>query len=374
MSARLWVFSALDTWFFRDGAPFNAGEGSQSNVKGVFPPFMNTLQGAIRTVLAEGQGWTPEAPHRWPQELGTADHLGNLRLRGPYLMWGDDFLFAPPSTLLGVETRSLGATSYRFTLLHPGEPVECDVGEMRLPTPRMPLEGAKPLVAQWLTRVGMEAVLKGDEPPPEEVRSTSELWRFEPRVGIERNHATRTVEEGQLYSSFHVRPLKATQLGVLVAGIPDDWHPRAPVVARLGGEGRLARVEVRPPSCPDQGTVLPAMPVIKGRRDGRLRFTVTLVTPGYYDDTARAVRQGPPDMPGACISACIGKLQQTGGWDLLNKRPRPLRPLIPPGSTWFFEASETEHGAVRSLHGKCLGMATDYGFGQVIIGTWGDGV
>lgn len=367
MSARLWVFSALDTWFFRDGTPFNAGEGSQSNVKGMFPPFMSTLQGAIRTILAEERGWTPEAPHRWPKELGAADNLGELRLRGPYLMRGDDFLFPPPLTLLGVKEESSGSTTTRFTLLHPGEPVRCDLGDVRLPTPRPILEAAKPLTAQWLTRKGTEAVLRGDTPRANDVRSTSELWGVEPRVGIERQPASRTVEEGQLYSSVHVRPSKGTRLGVLVAEIDEGWHPGGPTVIRLGGEGRLARVEVRPPS-----SFLPEMPQIKTAADGKLRFTVTLITPGCYANMADAVRQGPPGIPGACISACIGKLPQMGGWDLLNKRPRPLRPLIPPGSTWFFEAHGAEHGAVQALHGECLGLATEYGFGQVIIGTWGD--
>ena len=127
MTEMLWMFSALDTLFFRDAAPFNSEEGGQSGVSGVFPTFMTTLQGAVRSALAYGQGWTPEKPQKWPQELGSHDKLGDLKLRGPYLMCNESYLF--PAPLFLMQKKLAGEISY--ARLVPGEKVECDLGMLR---------------------------------------------------------------------------------------------------------------------------------------------------------------------------------------------------------------------------------------------------
>lgn len=364
---KLWIFSALDTWFFRDGSPFNAEDGNQSGVESVFPPFMTTIQGAVRTALAESRGWTAELKEKWPQELGGPDDLGRLRLQGPYVFKGDhqgqDILFPAPLILIGKKSRESKDPTYRFVRLVPGDPVPCDLGIVRLPVPDSDLPGAK-LLPVWLTRQGLRAVLEGGLPQKEQVFTSSDLWTIEPRVGIERNADSRTAETGQLYSGSHVRPQSA-RLGAVVAGIEESWHPDRPTAVRLGGEGRLARVEVV-----ELSNLLPESPELKPGKDGKIRFALTLVTPGRYVNPAAAILQGPPDVPGECVSACVGKLQQVGGWDLANRRPRPLQPLVPAGSTWFFVVSKEKAEAVQDLHGKCLGALTEYGFGQVVIGTW----
>ena len=51
MSWQRWVFRFLDTCFFRDAAPFHAGEGGYTRVKSMFS-LLTTIQGAIRTSLA----------------------------------------------------------------------------------------------------------------------------------------------------------------------------------------------------------------------------------------------------------------------------------------------------------------------------------
>ena len=84
------------------------------------------------------------------------------------------------------------------------------------------------------------------------------------------------------------------------------------------------------------------------------------------------IRKGPANAPGRCVSACIGKPQLYGGWDLKNEEPRPLLPFLPPGSTWFFEARVEEKTNIEVLHGHCIDdeAAPSYGYGQILIGKW----
>jgi CRISPR-associated protein Cmr3 len=335
---------------------------------------MTTLQGAIRTSLALEQGWRPGLEHRWPEELGGPDDPGELQFRGPYLYLDGQPLYNAPLVLLA---RKHARESYdnrpkfEFIRLVPGPEVECDLGVLHLPVPAGILQGAGLPQGLFLTRSGMESVLKGKVPSDADVREKDFLWSEEHRTGLERDDQTRTAAESKLYNCIHVRPGHRLELVVLVTGIPGNWKIRTRRVVTLGGEGRLAEVRVEPAGSEDV-LPIPALPV--PGKDHKIRFTVTLVTPGWYDDPLRVILEGPPGVPGRCISACVGKVEQAGGWDLANQEPRPLVPLLPAGCTWFFETGEADIKKVAALHGHCLGDRSAYGFGQVVIGKWEEDV
>jgi len=361
--SKLWKCNALDSLFFRDSSPYNAGEGGQGQVAANFPPFMTTVQGAVRTALAAGQGWSPEEQHKWPEELGTPEDLGELNLKGPYLFKGEEVLF--PAPLLYLQKKE--GEKIACTFLVPGEKTKCDLGEKRLPQPVSPLKGAKAPGGYWLKKSGLEKVLAGQKPAEEDMQEQQSLWKTENRTGIGLDQDTRTTEDRMIYYCAQVRPEKDVTLGVVVSGVPEEWHRQVPPVVSLGGEGRLAEITVED----NRKNILPS-PVLTPE-GGRINFTVVLITPGYYEkNTGGVIKNGPPGIPGRCISACIGRIQQVGGWDIVNCRPRPLYPVIPAGSAWFFQAGEEEVDHIRSLHGKCLGMKTEYGFGQIVIGCWRD--
>lgn len=355
-----WTFRALDTFFFRDGTPFHQGEGGMVQPKGSFPPSIMTLQGAIRAGLARCQGWTPSHPERWPQELGTPDDLGDLRLAGPYLCYKGEYLFPAPLVLFGEKNEE-----WELTRLILGDPVDCDLGEqLRLPKLAKRIKGD--LFQGWLTKRGMEQVLAGELPDQTEIYSSSQLWKEERRVGLERNCETRTAEDARLYAITHIRPQAKLEMVVFTEGIPQEWEVPTQLTIPLGGEGRVASASI----VEAEERILPEMPPLPVDEEGILRFTVSLLTPGYYADPNHIILHGPEGVPGKCVSASIGKLQQIGGWDLKNRCPRPLYPLLPAGSTWFFEAPASELPAIQQLHGAMSGEKSLYGMGQLLIGTW----
>ena len=135
----------------------------------MFPPFITTIQGAIRTSLALEQQWRPGETVKWPKELGGPDDLGNLQLRGPYLLYGDEPYFPAPLLLLGKEGI--------YIRLVPGEPVECDLGSVRLPVPAQEPEGAKLLNGVYLTREGLGQVLEGVVPSQNTLKKHEFLCR-----------------------------------------------------------------------------------------------------------------------------------------------------------------------------------------------------
>ncbi|MCL5780129.1 MAG: hypothetical protein M1119_04200 [Firmicutes bacterium] len=365
-TTRIWRFHALDTFFFRDSSPFNAGEGGYTSVSGSFPPFMSTLQGAIRTALAYGQGWTPEKEESWPWQLGSHEDIGQLVLNGPYIQWNGQTLFPVPLFLM----RQRNGQTSQYTRLEPGkEAVLCDLGEKYLPQPVIRIKGAKLMEQAYIDKAGLGRVLNGEYPADDQIKEPEELWQPEYRVGIERNLNTRTAVDAKLYSCVHVRPTRGVALAVSVSGIPADWHDKVNSVFTMGGEGRLARSTIA-----SKQEMLPEIPALKISND-RVRFTLVLVTPAKFaapHKTREAIINGPPGAPGRCIAGCIGKVRQVGGWDMLKKLPRPLELFVPAGSVWFFEAPAANLEQIKELHGKCLGEKTNYGYGQVVIGKWGD--
>ena len=86
----------------------------------------------------------------------------------------------------------------------------------------------------------MKAVLGGRVPEAEDVVVDGALWSEEPRIGLERERASRTAMEGMLFSTRHVRLVRGVSLGMRVRGLPDGWEPPFGQLLKLGGESRLA--------------------------------------------------------------------------------------------------------------------------------------
>jgi CRISPR-associated protein Cmr3 len=364
LSIKLFSFQAVDTLFFREGIPFNAGEGGLSDIVSSFPPSILTLQGAIRTALALGCGWLPGDDSNWPQELGTSDSLGCLKLEGPYLKEKKKGVLFPAPLFLVAEKDNLP-----ILRLFPGHKFNSDLGEKRFPslspTHAQKYSGVKTLKDAWLTLSGMEKVISGGVPEKEDVLYSPQLWASESRIGIERDRQKRAAIDRKLYSLVQIRPFAELELMVRVRGLSEKLYENLPKAIPLGGESRLAYLEI----LSDEEKLLPDLPEFELTKD-KLRFTVSLLAPWIADtkkDAESIVYAGPPGIPGECISACVGRVSQLGGWDLKKNAPRALKPAIPAGSTWFYEAPIKNLERIVSFHGKCQNY---WGFGQIIIGRW----
>lgn len=368
MTTSIWEFKAIDTLFFRDSTPHNAGEGGGLGIKSIFPPYIFTLQGAIRAGLAMGQGWAPNGDISFPEELGDGDDLGEISFEGPYLKYGEDHLFTVPLNLVHKDLK-------QFSRVAPQEKsYDTDMGRVRLPILVESIKGAKSMNDFMIKEDVLNILLSGEKLTfsKEDFINKSKLWKEEERTGIAIEKATGTSKDGMLYFTSHIRPEPELSIAVKVKGINKEWLQKVPSVLALGGEGRMATVEIT-----DDKTIFPPMPELKTEA-GKIRFTVTLLTPGCVwpfetmqnttKDMEDLIKKGYPSIPGNCVSACIGKLKQVGGFDLKKREPRPLIPIIPPGSMWFYEGDAKDADTLKKLHGR---VVNPLGFNQIIIGNWG---
>lgn len=374
-------FTPADAWFFRDSRPYNEGEFSQSGVNSIFPPHAPTVVGALRAALARSNGWTGR--YDWPDGvkdvLGDGfEDLGTVEFFGPYLadMRDEELLVPAPLHLLGAPTGDEKAPWEPRTMLTPGEPVQCDLGdEVRLPVPVDDEEGLKEPRNLWLSAEGWKAVLRGKAPSRKHLRANNELWSLERRVGLVRDDQNKTTEEGALYSPGYVRLNKDVALSMAADGIPEDWE--IPTRYILGGESRMAIADIR-----DEAFELPDAPVEAIVDSGKV--TVTFITPALFEQAVVEQDLVPGKLLGEwnvgalkdaeLVSACVGKPVYIGGWNSLKNKPMRLRAYLPPGSTWFVDVEgfsrDRRRQLVDNLHGEKLGGRTAYGHGQVLLGTW----
>ena len=374
---RQWRFDPLDSWFFREARAFDISGSNELN--SLFPPPARTVAGAVRTLIGETQGvdWqefaSAEKYTDLKQSIGSDDDLGALRIRGPYPLWNNERLYPAPLHLLAKEQE--------YVFLKPGVVVQCDLGKVKLPklekalSGAKPLEekalsGAKPLENAWLTSTDLQRVLKGKL--PEKVWYSRDLYSVESRLGIARNNAQRTVADGLLYQTRHIRPRAELAIGATVSGIDPELYSAHGVI-RFGGEGRASTVTVEESS----------LPLVEAPKTNSSNLLLVLLThadfdgkwelPGFHAETQGDVKIWRGIINGIELilhSAVLGKAVREGGWDLLNKKPRPVQSLIPAGSVYFCTVQGDVQAAVKTLHGCHIGQHTALGRGELAIGFW----
>lgn len=385
---RCYRFHAFDTWFFRESRPH--GSAGSQELASLFPPPASTLLGALRTLAGDRAGvdWQGYAhsPQAQPMRarIGVGEDLGELDVAACLLAVGQRPLFPAPYTLLRREKNA-------FAQLVPGPALACDLGpRVRLPVLKS-AGPARPLGQAWIGAGTLGELLAGSLPQPD-----TEIWtaiadderpalaQAEPRLGIARDAARGTVEEGMLYQTRHIRPTEPDlNVALYLSGAQDLLPDRATV--RLGGEGRMAAVSV-------EGTdavPLPSVPRVAEQQRcfalyllSAARFldsagTPTWLLPGFAPDTGADFTCWCGELGGARLRlhcAVLGKPMRVGGWDLARQRPKPLVSYVPAGSVYFLSVDDgTPLAAVfERLHGARLGLQTRAGHGLVACGTWTD--
>jgi len=359
------IFEPVDTLFFRDGRPFNQGEGT-AGIESLFPPSPLSMVGAARASWATRLGWPGKG--RWTDAIctqlgGDGKELDNLRFIGPLLEHDGSSYFPAPASLVGINKND--CTVSDLNILRPGDPVQCDLGEaVRLPYPKTKMaivQKQKRLGGWWISQKGMHQLLQNSPPANSTLIHQSQLWSMEPRVGNQINNTTGTVEEGMLYSIQHVRLQEDVKLVMGIEGTLDGFPEKA--LTPLGGEARICHMTL------ESGDIcLPKKPSFRPKR-GKIRYAVYVITP------LRTTTPPQPNLmfsklPGTVVSACLPTAQRWGGWDSIAFKPLPMTPHLPPGSVLFMETESKNKNTVADLHGQQIGELTTWGYGLIAIGQW----
>lgn len=402
------LFECDETYFFRGGEPFSAGENAFS--PSMFPPNPGVIQGAIRTALmtAHGTDFGDYYNGRCNVcgvdaadcvvlsavgEAGQSEEMG-LDFSSPFVVRhssGDtaspqfERMYPAPRDVL------LSPGPVRtYVRLRPGsEPVHTDLGPISLPQIVRRGEptddgnagiGLKPIESGWVAADGLGRYLRGDVFQEGDIVPEEEIVQKERRAGVGRDRATRGVKESLLYFIEHVRLREQYNLGVDVRGLPDA--PLSSAV-KLGGEGRLAFLRRVPIPALDKAGLADSIDA-GPRFFGRRTFKVLLLSPsrfpsgrllpdGFQEDEWEGFRVAHGRLKGircTFITMAGGRAERIGGWDMKRGRAKPRESFLPAGTVLYFATEHAAAEVVEALHDTKIGENTNIGHGHIVVGRW----
>lgn len=194
-----------------------------------------------------------------------------------------------------------------------------------------------------------------------EAISWSRFLEKEFKVGIAINKATGTTADGKLYS-LGMNNLKDFSFVLEFEGLDIDIDNK---LVKLGAENKTAYCEKI--NLPDN--LIPKIQLkdnLESDVNVDIIFKLYLLTPAYFE---HGWKPNIKDDNLKLISAVFGKPISIGGWDLKNKKPKPLNYFITAGSVYYFSCKKIHlNYFIEKFHGKsiCEKKAKE-GFGLVLM-------
>lgn len=401
----------VDTLFFRDARPMQAGAGSGGH--GAHWPLPTVMHEALRTALLRLSGTLPSGKTksvRYRTPAGTklrtfaTREFESLRTIGPFPLRSGMLFFPAPADLI---TDSAG----RPAIL---SPISSASGQSNLPASWLKpvasrVRAGKTPRWEWISKASLHRYLESAESM--EAPEQAELFDSEHRIGIALDNRTRAAAEGKLYAAEHLRLRAGVTLWMAASLSKRDTAANSVnAIDRLmgecltlGGESRMCRV------LPAREDLLTQLPRLKD-----LRIKWVLATPAVFrggwlpnwvsdgtgevqlkaGDTERLpeedrkawrerVRAMPP-IRARLVAACIPKSQAFSGWDLALDTntgddsvqpggPKPTVLAVPGGAVFYFEAEDMESSValVAALHCRTQSdFFGEKGMGFGFCGRW----
>lgn len=391
IDTQTWLFQALDTLFFRESRPMESIGNAE--LSSVFPPSARTMTGAIRSVLGElhDVDWREyhqqNERHELAKLIGYGDHnLGKLAFSGVWIHKNGERLYPAPLNIM--RRKGDDGKDQLFFITIGEEPVQTDLGNVRLPLLQKEQIGSKPLENLWLPGSEFSKILRGEVPDLEQCVSLlpqspnvvggGHILVEEARVGIARDNSRRVVEKGLLYQTRHVRLADDVSLCMDVSGLSAANSPAENHLTRLGGEGRMTSISVESPPLflpqPDwnsdaKGVLLYLLTPLLIKRVGKEWQPLPGFEPG--EQNGRRIWKGELNgIPLILHTAITGKAQREGGWDLQKHAPRAVKGYIPAGSVFYCAGNDEPLKLIRALHCLQIGEEQELGRGKIAVGLW----
>lgn len=351
----------IDVLFFRDSKPF--ARGSEHFASSIFPPYPQTLYGALRTKVLEELGCdfdkfkNNQVEFRnknfinklnikeevLKRELGTVENLGTFKLQGPLLLFKDDCIYVK----CPFDVKKLDDNNYKILTPFEWEKVSLESDFNLSNYPHTFTDKILEDVSGYISLRDLIDFYLLNQKNNCKIIPHNEIFVYEPRVGIALNPQTNTTEEGKLYMVNYVR-------------LKDDWSFYAKIenlsalpkegAIRFGGASRVCyykTLENDPFRFYTQENVEQKL---KERISQTKEFKLVFLTPtifknGWLPNNIKFESNNnnynyileTPKIKAKLLTACLERPKYISGWDIANKKPKPLKKLVPAGSVYYFE-------------------------------------
>jgi len=324
----------LDTLFFRDGRPFSMG--SETWAEPIFPPYPSTVYGAIRTWLIFERGSLKEFKEgKYEVELGTLTKKGNLSIKGPFIGLDNNLNFPVPFDFLKKKGAPQSEKNNLFYIDYINKPefFISDYPLERILINKNDFEFEES--NEFLDIDSLKDYLM-DNKKILSFREKEEIFIREKKTGIKRSRKILSSEEGYLYRIPMIRLKEKVSLFLEIEGLND--YPKGGLI-QIGGESKTAKIEKEENNNP--------LEILRGtdfKFENKI-FKIYLATPAIFENGWLPKWIDKVDFKGnynnrirlKLIACSTGKFKLIGGWDLANKRPKPMYKAVPAGSVYYFK-------------------------------------
>lgn len=340
----------LDVLFLRGnqlfGEPGSYGEA-------LMPPWPSVAAGALRTRLLADDGVDLAAfaagQFAHPQ-LGTPAQPGPFVLQSFQLARrqgsGIEVLMPLPADLMVTNTengtsvpQAQSIATLCPTALHPALATSS-----ALPlVPVLAQTGRSKLASGWWLRAsGWRKYLQGQAITPADLEHASQLWRYDDRIGIGLDTATRSAADGKLFTARAVALCAGVGFAVATSGaaLPESGS------LRLGGDGRAAQLHSAAIDWPE-----PDYAAITQAR----RCRMVLTSPGIFAEGWRlpgmdsAQRIHLPGLSARVVAATVSRAETISGWNLATWQPKPAHKAAGSASVYWLDDLDATPEALGKL-------------------------
>ena len=317
----------IDTLFFRNGKPFDMGEDNWA--EGIFPPSPRSFYGAIRSAYFAANS----------SLIGLAntneDPTNSLRIKGFWIKRGDGLFCSSPLDYVREKNDKTG----RLIPAKLGKRSEVFAGMTKggYPFEFIPYSNDD---VQSSADYMIDSYALFDYDPYDDIYGyeVNSFFSSEPKIGVGLDNNTRSNSEGKLYrvglnrlhSSFDQEKQAFKEQVSFVLEYDFDFVPK---VLKLGGEGKTAICSIYNNDKLTEEIYTP------DQSEESKFFRVVFLTPsflkkGWKLDLSEFLDD---EFEIKLISAFVGKPEAIGGWNIKEKKPKPMKKAVPAGSTYYFQ-------------------------------------
>jgi len=353
----------IDTLFFKNAKPFNAGQDMWS--KSMFPPLPSVYRGAFRTAyFAENIDEFHRAGEKDDPTLNIKIGLTAIaKKRKEYFPVPLDLYILKDkhgsrSEVKVYEKKKLSCvSSYPFEyVLSENENINYDESETDNVGPDDFIDLAS--LNCYLAKAGDSL----------ELENIDSFITYENKTGIAIDRCTGNSKQSMLYQIYSIRMKNNVSMLVDVENMNDCSCK----TIKLGGEARAASVE----KCNKDVAEAINTPTITGKE-----FKIYLASPAIFSNGWLPGWINPKDMTGTyevgnrsvtvrVTVAATGRPIAAGGFDMKAKKPKEMVAAVPAGSVYYMELIKGSiEDVVELFHKKKISDSrSEDGFGYCMIG------
>lgn len=353
-------YEPWDTLFFRDGKPFSMGEDSWAS--SIFPPWPSTVYGALRSAYL---GARPN------QQVTIEEDTASLKIAGIHL-WKNNkgYIFPIPADChLESKKTKQAFVEYKFSsdagtyTSAPYQQFQKVLGQ----TKRIAKGG-------FLSLDSLNKYLEDPIRPDKPLMLNDLYWQTdwdkdlfiaENKIGLGRDNATRSAQEGMLY---RVQMQRWKDLSLIIGSNLETLQMKEPALMGLGGEGKAIYARKATP-----------LPDFTPPDHIASYFKLYFLSPALFENgwLPKGLKEVAGKVSGKwkgvqleLIAAFTERGQPLGGFDIKKKRPKPMRLALAAGSVFYFKALDTDTATIKAaFHNQMVAdFLPEQGFGHTLVG------